>query len=269
MRSVLDLQRDHDELVRQATRLAGGLHDLSQRATVYHHLFEHSGRNHVFPLIAAHGALWARGYFRFGMRLGCLLAWQYLAAAKRRRQLIALENFADAFRDVNRRVCIDTYVSYHFADRFGDHPAATHFVAPSFLAALNEVHAARRRGQELPDEQKRLVFQTHFLHEQEHVVGPSLAAAAEALDWPLLKFIALKPVIRFAYFPQRQRLWFRNFTNQAERIEKGFRAFDMAIEVGLPHVEAALRAYDVLPAEFFGGSANYFAELRSTLLAGT
>ncbi len=66
-------ERWHDE----AERLAGGLHDLAQRSTVYHHLFAASGRNHVFPLIAAHGALWARGYFRFGMRLG---AWLSLPA---------------------------------------------------------------------------------------------------------------------------------------------------------------------------------------------
>ena len=64
-------------LTREAERLAGGLRDLAQRATVYHHLFRASGGNHIFPLIAAHGALWAGGYFRFGQRLATALAWQY------------------------------------------------------------------------------------------------------------------------------------------------------------------------------------------------
>lgn len=84
METVEQLQSEYDDLQAQATRLAGGLTDLAQRATVYHHIFEASGRNHIFPLIAAHGALWARGYFAFGMRLGAVLAWQFpLSAAKR------------------------------------------------------------------------------------------------------------------------------------------------------------------------------------------
>ena len=66
------LQSHYDRLQREATLLAGGLTDLSQRAAVYRHLFLASGGNHAFPLIAAHGALWAGGYFRFGMRLGQL-----------------------------------------------------------------------------------------------------------------------------------------------------------------------------------------------------
>lgn len=267
MLAELGLSREHAQLTREATRLAGGLLDLSQRAAVYHHLFEHSGGNHVFPLIAAHGALWARGYFRFGMRLGRVLAWQFLSSAVRRRQMAALELFADAFRDVNRRVCIDTYVSYHFTARCGQHPRAAEFVGPPFLAALNHLHAARRDGRPLTDEEKRQLFETHFLHEQEHVVGPSLTAAAAALEWPAVKFIALKPLIRFAYFPRGRRLWFRDFACREERIANGFRAFDTALEVGLNHVENCLAAYEVLPAQFFAGTANYFGSLRAAVLA--
>src|SRR5690606_15063123 len=118
------LRAYHEKLHSEAVRLAGGLHDLAQRAAVYHHLFEHSGRNHVFPLIAAHGALWARGYFRFGMRLGRLLSWQFPSTETRRRQMAALDRFADAFRDVNRRVCVDTYTKYHFSRRYGLHAHA-------------------------------------------------------------------------------------------------------------------------------------------------
>ena len=59
---VTPLEAYYDSLRSEAERLAGGLNDLAQRATVYHHLYEHSGGNHIFPLIAAHGAMWARGY---------------------------------------------------------------------------------------------------------------------------------------------------------------------------------------------------------------
>jgi hypothetical protein len=99
-----------DELKQEATQLAGGLNDLSQRATVYHHIFLDSGRNHAFPLIAAHGALWARGYFRFGTQLAKVLSLQFVFSSHVRRERLAQMNaFADTFRDINRRVCIDTY----------------------------------------------------------------------------------------------------------------------------------------------------------------
>src|ERR1700720_4382664 len=119
----ITLEHAYKAIESEATRLAGGLTDLAQRATVYHHIYEHSGGNHAFPLIAAHGALWARGYFRFGMRLGWLWSLVDLASPLRRRQRLAkLAAFADAFRDINRRVCIETYTSYHFTARFGTHP---------------------------------------------------------------------------------------------------------------------------------------------------
>ena len=44
---------------REAEILAGDTMDFSRRAAVYHHLYQSSGGNHMFPLIAAHGALWA------------------------------------------------------------------------------------------------------------------------------------------------------------------------------------------------------------------
>ena len=61
-----ELRLEYDRLIAEGVRLAGRLADVPQRAAAYHHVFFDSGRNHVFPLIAAHGALWARGYFAFG-----------------------------------------------------------------------------------------------------------------------------------------------------------------------------------------------------------
>ncbi len=82
MHSNETLRQYYESMRHQAERLAGGLGDLAQRATVYHHLFEHSGRNHIFPLLAAHGAMWAKGYFRFGKRLGQICSWQYALPRK-------------------------------------------------------------------------------------------------------------------------------------------------------------------------------------------
>jgi hypothetical protein len=262
------LREAYEALVEEGTRLAGGLRDLVQRETVYHYLFEDSGGNHAFPLIAAHGALWAGGYFRLGRGLGSLLAWQRPFSPRwRRDRLRALDLFADAFRDVNRRVCVDTYASYHFTKRFGDRPAAERFVRPALLDALRTLHAARAENRELPDAGKRRVFESHFLDEQAREVGPALDAAVAALDWPLARAIALRPRIRFAYFPPEVAFWFRNFADREERIEKGLRAFDTAATVGWCHVEASLRGYDLLPRAFFAASRAHFGTLRNTALA--
>lgn len=265
--TTTELRQAHQRLLDEATRLAGSPTALSQRATTYHHLFRDSGGNHFFPLIAAHGALWARGYFAFGVKLGHWLSWQYLFDADRRkRQLAALDEFANTFRDVNRRVCIDTYANYHFTAEHGEHSDAATILDPQLLDALNRVHAARLARRELSDGEKRYVFETHFLHEQASVVGPSLQAAVEKFDWPLLRAIALRPLIRFAFFREWQFFWFRNFACREERIEKGLRAFDLAASIGWDQVESALRDYDILPAAFFANPVGYFTELRTSLL---
>jgi hypothetical protein len=268
MFSGAELHSHYERCRREGERMAGGLNDLAQRAAVYHHLFEHSGRNHAFPVIAAHGALWARGYFRFGMRLGWWLSWKDAADLRVRRfRLEQLAAFADAFREVNRRVCAETYASYHFTARFGEHPEASEFVTPTLLEALNRAHAARRAGRELPNVEKRALFEAFFLNEQETVVGPSIQAAVAAFDWPLMRFLALKPLIRFAYFPAFRPFWFADFANREERIEKGLRAFDIAAAAGWDEVQNSLRDYDILPDAFFAGSARHFRALREQVLA--
>lgn len=266
--TAAELRRAYEQLHAEGFRLAGGLTDLAQRAAVYHHITRDSGGNHLFPLIAAHGALWARGYFGFGLRLGRLLSWQYgLAPDIRAAQLASLDRFADAFRDINRRVCVDTYANYHFTLRHGRHEAAAEMIPPTLLDALNRVHAARRAGTTLPASERRAVFEAHFFHEQETVVAERIGAAVEAFDWPLVKFIALRPLIRFAYFPRGEFFWFRNFASKAERIERGLQAFEFAMSAGVPAVEAALRHYAVLPPAFFEGPVEYFADLRAGILA--
>lgn len=260
-----DLQTAFESLQNDGRQLAGGLTDLSQRATVYHHVFRESGGNHVFPLIAAHGALWARGWFSFGLKLGRVLSWQYaLNSEARHRQLAELEAFANVFRDINRRVCVDVYANFHFTKRFGDHPDAGQFVPGDLLEALNRLHAANQSGIELSDDEKRQVYKAHFLNEQKHIVGPAIEKAVAEFNWPLVRMLALRPTVRFAYFPRG--LFFRNFSNREERIDKGLIAFDTAASVGWKNVEQALRSYDVLPERFFAAPAEYFAAIRENIL---
>jgi len=259
----------YKELQEEAKVLAGNLCDLSQRATVYHHLFRASGGNHTFPLIAAHGALWAGGYFRRGLRLGKWLSWQYgWNSDLRRRRLQQLDDFADAFRDVNRRVCIDTYVNFYFTKRYGDDHRAIDFVPCRLLKALRGVHTACRRKQQLSESQLRAVFEAHFLQEQETVVAETIERAVAAFDWPLIRFVALRPPVGFAYLPGKQPIKFHNFADRTERVRNGMLAFDLAARVGWDHVERALADYGLLPAGFFADPLEHFAKLRKRVLAG-
>jgi len=263
-----ELRSEYERFSQEGERLAGGLTDLAQRATVYHHVFHDSGRNHVFPLIAAHGALWARGYFAFGMRLARWLSWQYrLDPELRQKQLAAVETFANVLRDINRRVCADTYASYRFTAIHGKRSGAEEIIAPPLLDSLNRVHSACLAGKELADDDKHTVFQAHFLNEQENVVGPNIARGIEELRWPLVRFIALKPLIRFAYFGRGEWLWFSNFSSREERIANGRKAFDLAARRGWSETAAALRQYRVLPVEFFADSSAHFCGLKKTILA--
>ncbi|MDA0832811.1 MAG: hypothetical protein O2955_20760 [Planctomycetota bacterium] len=261
------LHHEYDRLKREATILAGALTELSQRATLYRQIFLESRGNHAFPIIAAHGALWAGGYFRFGMRLGSVLSWQYAWQPElRRRQLQKLDEFADVFRDINRRVCIDTYVNFHFTKQYGDHPEAIMYVDAELLEPLNRIHAAVRGDREMTETEKQIVFEAHFRHEQDHIVGPALTQAAAEFDWPLMRTIALRPIVTFSYFPQRTWLWFRNFASKAERIKQGLTAFEIASDVGWRGVDAALKTYDVLPDGYFAEPMAYFHEFRNAIL---
>ncbi len=268
METLAQLKRKFDAFHDEAVRLAGATHQLTQRAATYHHIYEDSGRNHVFPLIAAHGALWARGYFAFGMRLGEAISYPYFLTPTRRKQkLDALEAFAEAFREVNRRVCVQIYTTYHFTKVYGNHPAAAEFVAPHLLAALNRIHVANRSGEPLDDQAKRDLFETHFLDEQETVVGPRIEKAVEQFNWPLMKSLALMPAVRFAYFPRGRWLQFWKFDHKEERIARGLKAFDIAARMGWKHTEATLDRYAILPRQFFVDSLRHFAQLKSEILA--
>jgi hypothetical protein len=241
MISLDALRYAYQERQGEGIELAGSILDLQQRAAVYHQLYADSNRNHVFPLIAAHGALWAGGYFAFGMKLGRLLSLPSLLIHGRRKILLKqLQDFADAFREVNRRVCVDTYASFHFSDSNGDHPDAHCFVPAAMLEGLAIVHRARRHNKRLSRIERQRVFEAFFRAEQSAIVGPSVRKAAEEFRWPLMRFLALRPCIQFSYFPSGTNLWFWNFSKESERIGNGLKALAIAETVGLDSVEKSL-----------------------------
>ena len=257
MESTRELLDAFDRIKFKAAGHAGELHDLCQRARVYHRLYRHSGGNFVFPLIAAHGALWAMNYFPFALKLGRALAWgHFLNPGKRNARTLGLDAFADDFREINRQVCIDTYTWCHFTDQFHDHPLVQEVVPIRLLKALLQCHCARRQGIQLSLADKREVFDAFFLNEQETIVRPIVDRAKKNFDWPLMRSIALRPRIKFSYF--KKPFWFRNFADTDERIVRGKLAFNTAVKVGFEGTEKALMKYGRLPDDFLHVEGDEF-----------
>ncbi|BCM83016.1 hypothetical protein [Methylobacterium indicum] len=263
------LARDYAAARHEAELLAGGTGDLAQRTLAYHHLFRHSGGGHAFPLLAAHGALWARGYFAWGGRAGAALSLAALHRPDlRRARLAGLAGFAEAFREINRRVFVEVYAGYRFTLAHGERAGAEAHLDPGLLDALNRCHRAGRRMRSLNPGERAYLFEACFRWEQRAVVAPAVAAAAAGFAWEPVRRLALRPSIRFAYMPRRETLHFADFADTDERIEKGLRAFAIAEAVGWGTVEARLSRYGALPAGFFAAAGTAFHATRARLLAG-
>ncbi len=257
-----ELSRAYEILRREAELLVGSRYDLIRRVAVYHHLYRHSGGNHVFPLIAAHGALWANWYFRWGMRIGRILSLQYLFDSPlQKRRLADLRIYADAYRDINRRVCIETYCVYHFSRLYGHLPNADAYVPAELLQKMMNCHVAAAQKRELDAQARADLFNAFFLWEQDTIVAPAVEHATDVFYWPILKAIALRPSIRFAYFPFKRRLNFSYFVDKHERIEKGFAAYAIAEQVGLDAVEQKLSRYKIMPRAFHDDSEKHFMSM--------
>jgi len=263
----INLHQRYAALKGEADVLAGGILEIPRRVLILLDLFHHSGGNHTFPLMAAHGALWAFGYFESGGSLGRLIAKRYFYNTRERiYRLGLLHRFAEDFRRVNRQVCIDTWANYRFAETCGQLPGAEDVVPASLLAALNRVHAARTAGQELSTVARREVFEQSFHCEQEVTVAPGVQAAVSAFDCRIMQFLCLHPLVRFAYFPPCRHLLFRNFAEKQERISKGMRAWEFAAQAGWPHVEQSLALYGVMSVDQLAEPARQLADLRQRIV---
>lgn len=250
----------------QATILAGNTGDLIQRATVYHHLYSHSGGNHSFPLLAAHGALWASGYFRKGMMFGALIALvRSLKGDDRAALMQRLSSFAEDFRDINRRVCVETFFIYWLTGRIHLLNEAERIVPQDLFDAMDRCHAARRVGRTLSSIERRELFRSFFLWEQSNIVGPSIEKAFAEFDWKLIHQMALRPTIRFSYFTGSP-LSFVNFCDTKERISMGMAAYDRANATGWDRVEYCLGRYGIMPSEFSADPAAFFERLAQSVL---
>ncbi|WP_167241094.1 hypothetical protein [Massilia genomosp. 1] len=234
--------------------LAGELHDVQRRVRLYHRIYLESGKRHVFALIAAHGSLWATGYFKLG-KLGARIASlpSLCIPGRRKQKLDAVAAFADRFRSIHRQVCAESYAIFQYTRQYGGNEVIRAVVGTRFAALLVECHASCRAGTAYPRYKRQQLFHAFLAWEQEHVVTPQVDEAFASLDWPLIAWLARRPLIRFPYFGKRERLRFHDFASQDDRVCAGMQAFRIAEDVGLQGVEDTLgttvrRSATVVPA---------------------
>lgn len=224
--------------------MAGELDDLDRRADAYRTMFRASGQRNVFPLIAAHGALWAVGYFELGKLGGMLMSLPYLLTpALRRAKLAGLKVFADKFKDINRRVCAESYAIYHYTRVHGDSSFIRSVIGDEFADILCECHASHRTGAPFSQARREALFLAFFNWEQDTVVGPAVIEAFDNFHWGAIKRLATRTKLNFTYFGKGYRVRFNTFSSKQERISRGLQVYRRAEEVGLDQVESALGLY--------------------------
>lgn len=231
----------YDDFRAEGYALAGQPHDLQQRVRLYRRLYQDSGKRLTFALIAAHGTLWASGYFKLGT-LGARIAslpWLCLPGM-RARKLAAFAAFLDRFRSINRQVCAESYAIFHYTREHGGSAFIRSLIGDRFADLLVDCHASCAAGTDYPRPRREALFHALIDWEQEHIVVPGVEQAFASLDWPLIAWAGRRPVIRFAYFGRHERLRFSDFANKDERVAAGLQACRLAEEIGLQAVEEAL-----------------------------
>lgn len=242
----MDLRAEYETIRARARTLAGSPADILARVRAHHEVYVASARNHVFPLLALHGALWAYRFFEVTGTLGEIVSYRYaFDDDERARRLAMVASFAEGFRAVNREVFVDTFTSFHFTARHGETPGADAILSPRLLEALAEVHHASTRGTELSIERKRHVFETSLLYEQEATVAPGVARELARFDCPILRGLCMRPVVRFAYFGLTDTFFFRDFSDKEERIARAMASFEIACERGWDEVETSMGSYGI------------------------
>ncbi|QDT15304.1 hypothetical protein [Alienimonas californiensis] len=264
-----DLAARYAALRAEATALAGQPADIRQRAALLHRIYLDSGGNHAFAEIAAHGALWAYGFFETTGTLGRVISYRYaLNGREMIRRHAMLQGFADGFKEANRSVFVDTYSQFYLTAELNDPTDATVLVGGDLVPAMATIHEASRRGRLLDADVRRELFQSVLRREQTVTVGPKVDEEFAKFDCPILRACVMKPPVRFAYFPRWTWFWFRNFQDTEERVRRAHRCFDIAEAVGWTRVFDSMQTYRVLPPEFFVDPPGYAAALKGQLLSG-
>lgn len=213
----------------RAERAAGPDASLRMRAQGYLRVYHGSGGVCRFALVAAHGALWASWYLVCAKLAAVVFAATDLTTRlppwARYRQFAA---YVAVLKDINKLVMVETYVLVHTVKTLGPEFA----IAKGIPADLAQDYARAMSGPLPPPDVLRDLYHRHFLWEQERVVSTKLDEGFAVFHWPFMKGLCERPWVWFSYFRTTQSLNFRNFTDQAERVEKGLIAYDRAEAFG-------------------------------------
>lgn len=236
--------------------VAGAPGDLVGRACVYREMYVESGHRNVFPLIAAHGSLWAVGFFRKGMLGAQILSLPWLLVrGARAEKLRCVAAFADRFRQINRSICAEAYAIYHYTKYYGGDSFIRAEIGDAFTDLLCACHTSVKANTHFPQAMRERLFNA-FLHwEQERIVAPALVSAFAELDWDVITYLAMRLKVDMAYLGRQFHLRFQNFASKKERLEQGMKAYRRAEAVGLPRVMESLGDYDLMP-QFKSRKAN-------------
>ena len=224
------LEERYQEIRAIATDLAGDVDDVPRRASLLRGIYLETGGRHRFPLLGAHGVLW--GHVKFQV-------------AEKFIKNTNANSFMEGIRDVGRRIFIDVYTHYKFSKEFGLHPKAEKFVRPELLTVLNQMHESVKTSKPCSPDVLRELFRQSLLWEQEMTVTSGVFEEFEKLGNAAFRSIAKKPIVNFAFFPSRKYLWFKDFTDKEERIEKALQTYDIAEQVGWLYVQARLERYQI------------------------
>jgi hypothetical protein len=190
--STSELKEIYEGIRAEAKQLAGGPYDVPQRAAVLHAIYLDSGRNHVFPQVALHGALWAYGFFAVTGLPGRLISYRYFYDREERaHRSQMLHQFSVGFQKANRAVFVDTYANYYLTKHHGERTGADELVKTELLEALNRLHYAARSGKLLGRRERGDLYEKALLWEQEKTVGPRVRQEIESFDCPILTSLVL------------------------------------------------------------------------------
>lgn len=213
-----------------AVRSAGPLSSLRMRARGYLDLYHASHGVCRFALVAAHGALWASWYL-ICAKLAAMVFAVVDPSTKlsRRTRYDQFAAYVLLLKEINHLVMVETYVLVHTIQKLGVEKA----IAAGIPEDIARDYAAAMEARTISPALARDLYHRHFLWEQERVVSTKLDDGFAVFTWPLMRNLCQRPWVWFAYFGAGKSLNFKNFTDQAERVEKGLVSYDRAISYGL------------------------------------
>ncbi len=217
--------------IRAAAEVAAGPpNSLRMRARGYLDLYHDSHGICRFALVAAHGALWASWYLICAKLAAMVFAVvDPTTKLPRRRRYDQFFAYVSLLKEINHLVMVETYVLVHTIQKLGVDVA----IATGVPADIANDYDTAMRARRIDPAVARDLYHRHFLWEQERVVSTKLDDGFAVFTWPLMRNLCQRPWVWFGYFGAGKSLNFRNFTDQAERVEKGLIAYDRAMSYGL------------------------------------